>query len=503
MADATTSTPAQSYISKTSGLKTKDYFGYALGDVAGCLVFSLVTTLLQKYYTDILSLSPLFIMLMMIVARVWDAINDPMMGRIADTRRTTKWGRYRPWLLYVSVPLGISAILMFIWWPGINSIAAMVLTSVTYILFGMTYTVHQIPYGSLASVVTTDEKERTKLSIWRSVGAALGSMPVLLIASFCYKKTGEVDANGKDITVMSWPIVIIGVCVMAVLCTVLLLVAFKLNKERTVPTEAPVKEKGAAKRIVKTLLSNRAFLALSIASMFLLAGQMFIQSFYTYLFNYVFEKNWMNIVSMVCTYGPMAVVMLFAGKLNRKFGKKEVCAAGGVLSAVANLCLVFCYPIMNTTSMVGVIVFLALCLVSGTGLSVFVLQVWSLVTDTIDDLEVKTGLREDGTAYSVFMFFRKMGQVIAAVAINGALLGMGYAPSNGTWTPSADQLQAMYFMSSIIPAVLFGSMALALWFWYPLNKHKIADLQVAKEAHLKSQIENNKISIVANPEEGK
>jgi GPH family glycoside/pentoside/hexuronide:cation symporter len=199
----------------------------------------------------------------------------------------------------------------------------------------------------------------------------------------------------------------------------------------------------------------------------------------------------------------MAVVMLFAGKLNRKFGKKEVCAAGGVLSAVANLCLVFCYPIMNTTSMVGVIVFLALCLVSGTGLSVFVLQVWSLVTDTIDDLEIKTGLREDGTAYSVFMFFRKMGQVIAAVAINGALLGMGYAASNGTWTPSAEQLQAMYFMSSIIPAVLFGSMALALWFWYPLNKHKIADLQVAKEAHLKSQIENNKISIVANPEEGK
>jgi glycoside/pentoside/hexuronide:cation symporter, GPH family len=130
----------------------------------------------------------------------------------------------------------------------------------------------------------------------------------------------------------------------------------------------------------------------------------------------------MNIVSMVCTYGPMAVLMLFAGKLDRKFGKKEVCAAGGILSGVANLALIFCYPLMNSTSMVGVAVFLALCLLSGCGLSLFVLQVWSLATDAIDDLEIKTGQKEDGTAYSVFMFFRKLGQVIAAVAINGALL---------------------------------------------------------------------------------
>jgi GPH family glycoside/pentoside/hexuronide:cation symporter len=210
------------------------------------------------------------------------------MGRIADTRKVSKWGRYRPWLLYVSVPLGISAILMFIWWPGMNSIAPMILTTVTYILFGMVYTVHQIPYGSLASVVTTDEKERNKLSLWRSVGAALGSMPVLLIASFCYKTKTDasgakvLDANGAEVKVMQyWP-VLIGVIILAVLCSALLLVAFKLNKERTVPTEAPKKEKGATKRIVTTLFNNRAFLSLSIAAMLLLAGQMFIQSFYIY-----------------------------------------------------------------------------------------------------------------------------------------------------------------------------------------------------------------------------
>ena len=97
----------QSYIARTSGLKGKDYLGYAMVDAAGCLVFSLVTTLLQKFYTDIFHLSPLFIMVMFIVARVWDAINDPMMGRICDTVKPSKYGRYKQWFLYIAAPLAV------------------------------------------------------------------------------------------------------------------------------------------------------------------------------------------------------------------------------------------------------------------------------------------------------------------------------------------------------------------------------------------------------------
>nr|MCR4951854.1 MFS transporter [Solobacterium sp.] len=104
----------QSYISRTSGLKAKDYIGYAMVDTAGCLVFALVTTLLQKFYTDIFHLSPLFIMIMFIVARVWDGINDPIMGRICDTVEPGPHGRYRKWILYAAVPLAISAVLMFL-----------------------------------------------------------------------------------------------------------------------------------------------------------------------------------------------------------------------------------------------------------------------------------------------------------------------------------------------------------------------------------------------------
>ena len=141
----------QSYIARASGLKGKDYVAYALGDTGCCLAFGLVTTLLQRFYTDVLLLHPLFIMLMFVAARVWDAINDPIMGRICDTIKPSKWGRYRPWFLYGGIPLAISAVLMFIKWPGFGtepgSVGVSVYATITYVLFGMCYTVIQIPYA--------------------------------------------------------------------------------------------------------------------------------------------------------------------------------------------------------------------------------------------------------------------------------------------------------------------------------------------------------------------
>ena len=132
---------SESYIARTSGLKGRDYLGYAMGDAAGCLVFSLVTSILQKYYTDVFHLSPLFIMFMFIGARVWDAINDPIMGRICDTVKPTKFGRYRQWFLFVAAPLCILTILMFFRFPGLggesNYIGTCIYATVTYILWGM------------------------------------------------------------------------------------------------------------------------------------------------------------------------------------------------------------------------------------------------------------------------------------------------------------------------------------------------------------------------------
>ena len=525
-------------ISQTSGLKQKDYIGYAMGDFAGCLCFATVTTLLQKYYTDVLGLTPLFIMIMFIAARVWDAINDPIMGRIVDLRRADSRGRYRVWMKFVAIPLAIATVLMFLPWTGLANafgpVGICIYATITYIVFGMVYTMHQIPYGSLASVVTTDVKERNKLSVFRSVGAALGSIPVLIVTFIWAKKIvptsdntvtftaaqlkesniveqlqavyannmipvnelgQQLGENARVLTQVQYLPIIIGVAVSAIVAALLLFLAFKWNKERVFKKEEARTErkKGETFKIVKALLKNRSFLGCSLAGLLLLAGQMFTQTYYTYLFNDLFAANWMNMVSMVCTYGPMAVIMLFAGKLVRKFGKKEICAVGAALAGVANLALFFMQPVIVKIP----VLFLAFCLISGVGLSIITLEIWAVATDAIDDVEVKTGMRNDGTSYSVFMFFRKMGQVVAAVAVNVALIAMHYKTGAGQ-VQTAQTLDAMYKMATIIPAVMFGAMSLVFFLVYGLNHRKTAELQDAKEKMLAEQIANNEIAVGEN-----
>lgn len=218
---------------------------------------------------------------------------------------------------------------------------------------------------------------------------------------------------------------------------------------------------------------------------------MFTQSFYLYLFDDYFGKSWMNLVSTVCTYAPMAIFMFFTPKMVRKFGKKEICGVGMILAAVANLGM---FALRGVDPGILAYLFMVLCFVSGMGLAFIILQVWSMATDAIDEIEIKTNRRDDGTAYSFFMFFRKLGQVIAAVAVNGALLAMNYDNTKGA-IQTSENLAVMYDLATIIPAVLFGLMAVVLLVWYPLSKKKVARLQVLKEEHLKEAYASNAISI--------
>ncbi|NCA91814.1 hypothetical protein EOM82_00990 [bacterium] len=495
----------RSFIDRTSGLKMSENIGYALGDVGCCLVFSIVTSLLQKFYTDIFQLPALWIMIMMICARLWDAINDPIMGYIADSAKPGKNGRYRRWMIWAGIPLAISTILMVTKFPGIgdqpNHVGTMVYATVTYILFGMAYTVAQIPYGSLANVITSSETERNKLSMFRSVGAGLGGLPVMIIASFCYKN--RVDAagelvygeNGKVIQDMVYEPIIIGAVVLAVFMLIAYLLCYKLTKERVILKAPSKRKRGETKRILTTMLKNRSFISISIASMVLLAAQMFTTSYNLYLFNDFFGKGWLNIVNTACTYAPIIIVLFISPYLIKRFGKSELCAAGILLAAVANLALFASKSVMSQEN--GWVLFVSLYFINGLGQSFILLQVWSLIATAIDDVDVKTGIREEGTAYSTFMFFRKIGQMIAAIAVNGALIAMNYKSEHGA-VQTKETLSVMYDMATLIPAILFLAMALVLIFWNPLKKKTINELQVLKEKKLREMHENDEIIIDNN-----
>ena len=270
----------------------------------------------------------------------------------------------------------------------------------------------------------------------------------------------------------------------------LLLISFTLNKER-VKTKPQPKEKGAAKKAITMLFRNRAFVAITMVSMLLLAGQMFTQSFYTYLFDDYFHANWMNLATQACTYSPMIIFMFFLPKLTGKKGKKEVTAVGMTVAALANLVLFFLRG-MDPSKLLWI--FLAMNFISGCGLTTLVMQLWAMVADAIDDIEVKTGSRDDGTAYSVFNLFRKVGQVLAAICVNGALLGMHYKYEKGAVQTLAN-LKIMYDLGTLIPAVMFGIMAILLFVSYPLSKEKTEELQAQKELKLKESYENKEIEI--------
>ena len=153
-----------SYISRTSGIGARDKIGYAFGDLASCLVFGLTQSVLNKFYTDVLEISVLNVMIMTIIARIWDAVNDPIWGRLIDRAPRRADGRYRHWIMVFALPVAAAAVLMFLNVKGFLPGQRLIWIYVTYILFGMLYTCVNIPYGSLAQVITSSDKERSALS---------------------------------------------------------------------------------------------------------------------------------------------------------------------------------------------------------------------------------------------------------------------------------------------------------------------------------------------------
>ena len=461
-----------SYISRTSGIGAKDKIGYAMGDFASLLVFGLVQSVLQKYYTDVLGIGVVSIMTMFIVARIWDAINDPLWGRIIDGTKVWSDGRYRHWLKVFCVPVAVSAILMFVKIPGLTESGYLVYAYVTYILFGMLYTCINIPYGSLAQVITSDDKERSSLSVFRSIGSTFGAMPAMVLISLCYVKL----ADGRS--VMSYQKIIIGVSAIAVLCVLGFLLSYNWTRER-VKTQPSPKAKGETFRVIKILLRSRPFMAVSIASMLFLSAQMFSQSYYSYLFNYYFNAPGLTMLPTACQYLPVAVIMFFAGKMGNRFGRRDVCAYGMLLAGAFNLLLY----LMGTKS---VWLYLLVCLMSGIGSAFLFLLVWSLATDAIDYNEVTYSLHDEATSYSVYSFMRKLGQTVSAVLVNMALLRIGYTDNvlNAT-NITEDTLKRMYADSVLIPAVLYLLVFVLLRFVYPLGKQQIAQLRDKKEESLR------------------
>lgn len=460
--------------SLTHGIKFKDKLGYAMGDMGGLLTFSLIGAFQNKFYTDVLHISPAKIVVLILIARLWDAINDPIWGAFIDSRKPTKQGKFRPYIFWFSIPLAVSAVLMFTVIPRLNEAKYLLFAYITYILYGMMYTAVNIPYGSLASVVTDDEKERSSLSMWRSIGAGVGGLPSTIILPMIVYTT-TISADGTKIQMLDGTKLTIGVLILSVISVAVYFGHYKLTKERIAP---PKKQKSNynAFKAIGDLVKNRPFVMLCLVSMLLIAFQFYYQSTYTYLFADYYHSAGLYSMVTICTYLPMAILIPVMNKLIDKFGKKELCAVGMAFAAVVNFILFF----IKTSNPY---VFLAFTFFSGLGQTFLVLEVWALVMDVIDYHEFRTHRREEGTAYAFVSFTRKLGQTLAGVGLNALLALINYnseASANGQALPD-DVLDKLYDISTLVPAIALLLAAVILAFGYNLSKKKLSVLHTELE----------------------
>ena len=443
-------------------LPVRNYVGYAMGDMAGVLTFGTIGSFLQMFYTDILHISLGSITVLMMVARIWDAINDPMCGALIDSRKPTKYGRFRPYVWYFSIPLALAFIATFYKVPGLTEKGYLTYAYITYILYGMMYTAVNIPYGSMASVMTTDQTERSTLSVIRSLGAGIGTaLSQMVLPLFVYSTV----AGGAKI--LDQNKLFRGVLMLAVLSVVVYYLFFRLTREYVAPVKGQ-KSENFLKTFAK-LMGNRPFVALCLASMLLIAGSMYTQTVFNYLFKNYFEKPGLFALVTVATYLPMLLLMPFVGKLVRKYSKKDICAIGSLAAALAFLVLYFIRT-DNAMLFLGVVVF------SGFGLCFFTLEVWAMVTDVIDYHEKLHHRRDEGTTYACFSFFRKLGQTVAGIGASMALAAVGYSTAQGNVTQTQAVNEGIYSIATIVPFLMYLCMFLLLQFGYPLTKKALEQL---------------------------
>ncbi len=454
----------------THGIKFKDKIGYAMGDMGGIMTFGLVSAFLNMFYTDVLGISAGKITVLMLVSRIWDAINDPMWGSFIDSRKPTRFGRFRPYILWASFPMAVAAFLMFTKIPGLSDNQYLIYAYITYIFYGMMYTGVNIPYGSLASVITDDEIERSSLSMWRSIGAGIGGLPAQILLPLVVYST-VMGADGKAVKVLDSTKLSLSVGILCILSIAVFIAHFKLTKERV---QLPVVQKQENYNVFKTmgvLVKNKPFIILCIVSMLLISFQMYTQTVYNYLFKNFFGKPGLYSIVTICTYLPMAMFLPFMSKLIRRFGKKEICSAGLAFAAVINIIM---YLMRFTPFVENPYVFLALVFLSGAGQTFLVLEVWALVMDVIDYQEFLSGRREEGTSYSFYSFARKLGHTVAGAGASGILGIIGY---NGKLaSQSAEVLDKLYDAATILPAIMLAIMFVLLAFCYKLSKKQLGVL---------------------------
>ena len=433
----------------------RDKVGYLLGDFGNDFFFLLTSAFLMVFYTDVFHISAATVGALFMAARLWDAFADVAWGRFIDTRPATKHGKFKPWIFRMSFPLVITGVLMFTTIPGMSDGFYLAWAFVTYVVWGTLYSTVNIPYGSMASVMTADPVERTTLSTWRNMGAALAGMAINVLGPMIVFVDNKISADRMFMTA----------CIFGVLAIACYMGCYKFSTERIA---VPVKEveKGAFLRSVKSLLTNKPFLWVLAASLLAMTNQFIVQAVNTYLFkDYFANAGALSIIGLVQTLSMFLVVPLVK-PLVAKFGKKEISVVGMTIASIIYIAMFFLKFTTTTPFIVlAALGYMAMCLYN--------IVTWAFITDVIDYHEYLTSMREDATVYSIISMSRKVGQAVAGGIGGVAIAAVGYDATVGT--QSQDVLDGIYMLGTLVPGIFYAIIAVVL-FMYPLSKQKTIQL---------------------------
>jgi glycoside/pentoside/hexuronide:cation symporter, GPH family len=447
-------------------LPIKEKIGYSLGDAASNLYFGIFMSFIPIFYTDVFGLPAKTMAIMFLVTRLWDAVNDPIMGTIAD-RTETRWGKFRPYIISVAPLLAVAGVLAFTT-PGFEIGGKIFYAYVTYTLLTMLYTAANVPYSALMGVMTPNSMERASASQYRFVSAFIGQLIVSGATLYLVAYFGGGNAQvGWQWTVGSF----------GILSTVLLGITFFTTRERVHP---PKEQKANTKQDLKDLFRNKPWLLIAVATIFQLLFAVMRGSSTPYFFKYYVLDQQLHLLdhsitlsidgftSAFMAVGNAATLLgaLLAIFFAKILDKKNTYSGFLIASAVFSCGFYFLQPH-------NVLMIFALNVIVSFFMGTVSVMQWAIYTDTADYGEWKFGRRATGLIMAASLFALKLGLTFGGTFV-GLLLDFHGFVANAEQTGSA--LTGIKILMSFYPAV-FGIIGGLVMIFYPLKNSVMSKIE--------------------------
>ncbi len=440
-------------------LSVTEKFGYGLGDLASNMFWQMFAIFMAKFYTDVFLLGAATMGTMMLVTRIADAFFDPIIGTIAD-RTETRWGHFRPYLVWMAIPMAVTAVLAFSA-PSFGGTARIVYAYVTLMLMMFAYSAINIPYSALLGVLTPDSKERTSVTSYRFVMALI---PVFIIVNTAMPLVRYF--GGSDTSPYGWQMTMVVYSVFAVL---LYFATFAMTKERVQP---PPKQETSLATDLRNLIRNRPWVVLCGVGIAALTFGNIRNTVTIYYFDYV-VPNGGGYFGPVMTTGAVAFILgvMATSPLAKRFGKRNFYLVSMSVTALLTIGFYFVPP-ENIKLVWAANTIINFCAAPTAPL------VWAMYADTADYSEWKYGRRATGLVFSAASFAQKFGWAIGGAGAGWLLAYFGYLP-NVAQSPRT--IHGIVMMMSVIPAIAAIAAVAALWF-YEIDEETVKRMSADLEA---------------------